>query len=112
MFCHNAYPKIPAGHERLGDLPVYDAELPQGIDCQRCHGPGQRHINVASVPGAKPEAIRAAIVNPARLNGDLQMDVCAQCHLKTTEFRLPHAIKRYDRADFSYRPGNRWRISR
>jgi tetratricopeptide (TPR) repeat protein len=105
MFCHNAYPQIPAGHERLGDLPVYSAELPQGIDCQRCHGPGQRHINAASTPGVKPEAIRAAIVNPARLNGDLQMDVCAQCHLKTTEFRLPHAIKRYDRTDFSYRPG-------
>jgi tetratricopeptide (TPR) repeat protein len=105
MFCHNAYPQVPPGHERLGDLPVYSAELPQGIDCQRCHGPGQRHINAASTPGAKPEAIRTAIVNPARLNGDLQMDVCAQCHLKTTEFRLPHAIKRYDRADFSYRPG-------
>ena len=105
MFCHNAYPRTPAGHDRLGDLPVYSGSLPQGIDCQRCHGPGQLHVKLASTPGTKPEAIRGAIVNPARLNPDRRMDVCSQCHLKTTEFRLPHAIKRYDRADFSYRPG-------
>ena len=105
MFCHNAYPQTPAGHDRLGDLPVYSGEMPQGIDCQRCHGPGQRHVDLVSKPGAKLEDVRAAIVNPARLSSDLQMDVCAQCHLKTTEFRLPHAIKRYDRGDFSYRPG-------
>jgi predicted CXXCH cytochrome family protein len=44
-------------------------------------------------------------VNPERLSTDRQLEVCAQCHLKTTEFRLPHAIKRYERGDFSYRPG-------
>ena len=44
-------------------------------------------------------------MNPARLDNDRQLEVCAQCHLKTTEFRLPHAIKRYQRPDFSYRPG-------
>ena len=105
MFCHNAYPQTPAGHDRLGDLPVYADKLPEGIDCQRCHGPGERHVEAATTAGAKPEAIRAAIVNPARLSGERQLEVCAQCHLKTTEFRLPHAIKRYERADFSYQPG-------
>jgi predicted CXXCH cytochrome family protein len=105
MFCHNAYPSTPSGHDRLGDRPVYSGKLPEGIDCQRCHGPGQRHIDLASTPGLKPAAIRAAIVNPARLDNDRQLEVCAQCHLKTTEFRLPHAIKRYQRPDFSYRPG-------
>jgi len=105
MFCHNAYPRTPAGHDRLGDVPVYTGDLPQGIDCQRCHGPGERHVTLASTPGTKPDAIRGAIVNPVRLTSDLQIDVCGQCHLKTTEFRLPHAIKRYDRPDFSFRPG-------
>jgi predicted CXXCH cytochrome family protein len=105
MFCHNAYPKTPPHHDRLGDLPVYSGPIPEGIDCQRCHGPGQRHIDIASTPGAKLAAIRAAIVNPARLDNDRQLEVCAQCHLKTTEFRLPHAIKRYGRPDFSYQPG-------
>lgn len=105
MFCHNAYPKTPAGHDRLGDIPVYEEPLPEGIDCQRCHGPGSRHVQVAGTPGSTAQAIRASIVNPARLNAARQLEVCAQCHLKTTEFRLPHAIKRYDRGDFSYRPG-------
>jgi predicted CXXCH cytochrome family protein len=84
---------------------VYSGKLPEGIDCQRCHGPGRRHIDIASTRGSNPDAIRAAIVNPARLDKDRQLEVCAQCHLKTTEFRLPHAIKRYQRPDFSYRPG-------
>ena len=105
MFCHNAYPNTPPGHDRLGDRPVYSGKLPEGIDCQRCHGPGQRHVDIASTPGSKPAAIRAAVVNPARLDNDRQLEVCAQCHLKTTEFRLPHAIKLYQRPDFSYRPG-------
>jgi predicted CXXCH cytochrome family protein len=105
MFCHNAYPKTPSGHDRMGDRPVYSGALPEGIDCQRCHGPGQRHVDVASTPDAKPAAIRAAVVNPARLDNDRQLEVCAQCHLKTTEFLLPHAIKRYQRPDFSYKPG-------
>lgn len=105
MFCHNAYPSTPAGHDRLGDRPVYSGTLPEGIDCQRCHGPGLRHAQLATTPGAKNAAIRAAIVNPARLDNERQLEVCAQCHLKTTEFRLPHAIKRYERPDFSYKPG-------
>src|SRR5580698_1281565 len=33
MFCHNAYPQTPAGHDRLGDVPVYGDKLPEGIDC-------------------------------------------------------------------------------
>jgi predicted CXXCH cytochrome family protein len=105
MFCHNAYPQTPPGHDRLGDRPVYSGKLPEGIDCQRCHGPGQKHVDTASAPGSKSASIRAAILNPARLDNDRQLEVCAQCHLKTTEFRLPHAIKRYQRPDFSYRPG-------
>lgn len=55
--------------------------------------------------GAKPDNIRKTIVNPARLNAERQMDVCMQCHLDTTSFRLPNSIVRYDRGPFSYHPG-------
>ena len=90
LFCHNGYPgKTTAA----------------GIDCQRCHGPGSAHVEAASSGSAKPERIRAAIVNPARLDRDLQLDDCMQCHLETTSLRLPNAIRNYDRAPFSYRPG-------
>jgi tetratricopeptide (TPR) repeat protein len=105
LFCHNGYPAIPASHARLGDEPVYSGELPEGIDCQRCHGPGQNHIAAASKPGATPESIRAAIVNPSKLSPDREAEVCFQCHQQTTGFSLPHMVKRYDRGDFSYRPG-------
>jgi predicted CXXCH cytochrome family protein len=105
LFCHNGYPAIPASHARLGDEPVYSGELPEGVDCQRCHGPGQKHIQAASKPGPKREDVRAAIVNPSKLSPDREAEVCFQCHQQTTGFSLPHVVKRYDRGDFSYRPG-------
>ena len=42
MFCHNSYPKIPAANERLEADPILTGDVPLGIDCQRCHGPGSR----------------------------------------------------------------------
>ena len=96
MACHNAYPEIPSGNEQPGAEPVFSGPLPEGIDCQRCHGPGSRHIQ-------SPQ--RGNIVNPARLSADRQMEVCMQCHLETTSFRLPNSIKRFERGPFSYRPG-------
>ena len=105
MFCHNAYPKIPQALESVQSAEMTFAEpLPQGIDCQRCHGPGQRHVDLASA-GGKVELIRAAIVNPKRLDPDRELEVCLQCHLETTSLNLPHSIRRFDRAPFSYIPG-------
>ncbi|MDQ1469738.1 MAG: hypothetical protein QOJ99_1218 [Bryobacterales bacterium] len=106
MFCHNSYPKVPNRADRLDDVPVFsDGPLPEGIDCQRCHGPGQRHVEAARAAGIAPEAIRHAIVNPARLAPGPQMDVCLQCHLETSSFPLPHAIRRYERGWFGYKAG-------
>jgi predicted CXXCH cytochrome family protein len=105
MFCHNGYPRIPASHERANSVPAYVDPLPEGIDCQRCHGPGGRHVQTAERAGASKEEIRRVIVNPARLSVDRQMEVCMQCHLQTTSLRLPAAIRRFDRGPFSYRAG-------
>ena len=42
---HNAYPQIPpAAHHDLSANPAYGPKLPEGIDCQRCHGPGAAHV--------------------------------------------------------------------
>jgi predicted CXXCH cytochrome family protein len=105
MFCHNAYPGIPNGHREEGAEAQYVAPLPQGIDCQRCHGPGQRHIAAVSRLGATPEAIRAAIVNPKRLSPERELEVCLQCHLETSSQPLPHSVQRQNRGPFSYLPG-------
>jgi tetratricopeptide (TPR) repeat protein len=96
MFCHNGYPAIPAGNEAPGSDPVFVGELPQGIDCQRCHGPGAEHVRTAG---------RAAIVNPAKLSPERRMEVCFQCHMETTSGRIPAFLQRFDRGTFSFIPG-------
>ncbi|HTZ57863.1 MAG TPA: multiheme c-type cytochrome [Acidobacteriaceae bacterium] len=56
----------------------YDPEsLVLGISCERCHGPGARHIALeqAKAPGASE-----AILNPAKFSRDRQVDLCALCH--------------------------------
>ena len=105
MFCHNGYPRIPPGHQEAGAEAQYLQPLPEGIDCQRCHGPGQQHVETAQKTGATPEQIRAAIVNPARLSPEREMEVCLECHLETTSRPLPHSLQRFDRGPFSYVPG-------
>lgn len=105
MFCHNGIPDVPPGSGEAGADAVFPEHLPEGIDCQRCHGPGSKHVQAAQSTDAKPEDVRKAIVNPARLSGERQMEVCMQCHLETTTTRLPNAIVRYERGPFSYRPG-------
>ncbi|MEO8370410.1 MAG: tetratricopeptide repeat protein [Candidatus Solibacter sp.] len=100
MFCHNAYPAVEAGQRKT----IFPARLPQGIDCQRCHGPGKAHVEAAQ-RGAPVDQVRGAIVNPARLEPARRMEVCLQCHMETTSLRLPASITRFDRGAFSYRPG-------
>ena len=104
FFCHNGYPDLPPAAGRAGDEPVYPAALPEGIDCQRCHGPGAAHVEAARKRSA-PAELHKLITNPARLGAERQMEVCMQCHLETTSFPLPNSIQRYGRGIFSYRPG-------
>jgi len=104
LFCHNATPKLAEGADRYGRENLFPQELPNGIDCQRCHGPGSQHVAVAA-GGKGIEAIRQAIVNPARLSPERQMDVCQQCHLETTSDELPQAVRAFGRAVYSFRPG-------
>jgi tetratricopeptide (TPR) repeat protein len=105
IFCHNAYPAIPAGRDEPGAAPEFLQPLPEGIDCQRCHGPGLRHVQAASRAAATAAEIRAAIVNPRRLPPDREFEICLQCHLETTTVALPHEIRRFERGPFSYIPG-------
>ena len=105
MFCHNGYPQIPAGQTEEGAEAVYQQPLPTGIDCQRCHGPGQRHIETVGKPNVTPEEIRASIVNPGRLGPVREMEVCMQCHLETSSLLLPHSLQRADRGPFSFIAG-------
>jgi len=105
MFCHNGYPQLNQDSANHSDSAIFPSNLPEGIDCQRCHGSGAAHVKAAQTPGASLTAIRAAILNPAHLSRDRQMDVCKQCHLETTSLPLPNSIRKYDRKAFSFKPG-------
>jgi len=105
IFCHDAYPRIPPNDEAPGSDPVFAGALPEGISCQRCHGPGDKHATLAHTAGATLEDIRASIVNPARLSPALRMDVCMQCHLQPTSGAIPAIIRRFNRGPFSFVPG-------
>ena len=105
IFCHDEIPPIPKGHDAPGSDPLFIGDLPEGIDCQRCHGPGAKHIRTVGTTEVKPEEIRASIVNPARLSSARRMDLCMQCHLEPTSTEFPALIRRFNRGPFSYVPG-------
>jgi tetratricopeptide (TPR) repeat protein len=106
MLCHNGLPLKGSYPERgASGLSVFPQEIPEGIDCQRCHGPGGAHVRAALAPNTPTEKIRQAIVNPARLDRDRQLEVCMQCHLETSSSLMPNEIRRYNRSIDSYRPG-------
>jgi len=102
--CHNGY--IQTQSDAAEESARFPDRLPEGIDCQRCHGPGGAHLEAAR-QGASVDRVRGSIINPARLSQDRQMEVCMQCHLETTSLRLPASLLRYGRGAFSYRPGER-----
>jgi predicted CXXCH cytochrome family protein len=68
------------------------------IACERCHGPGEAHIqNILA--GKGPDKI--AIVNPAKLAPERRDSICAQCHL-SGEARIDKPGK----SDRTFRPGD------
>jgi hypothetical protein len=59
-------------------------------------------VNAAQA-GEAYAAVRAAIVNPARLPPALRDSVCFQCHLQPAVAMI--GPRRFERGDFSFRPG-------
>ena len=105
MFCHNAYPDSEENSYRSGSVAAFPGTIPEGIDCQRCHGPGGAHIRATETADSTVEMIRTAIVNPAKLSSERNLEVCMQCHLESTSKPLPYSTRRFDRDVFSYSPG-------
>jgi predicted CXXCH cytochrome family protein len=99
--CHNGYPRAQVTND--GNGPMFTGALPEGLDCQRCHGPGQAHIDAMQADDV--DAGRQAIVNPRRFDRERQLETCMQCHLESTSGPLPFRIRRFERGAFSYVPG-------
>ena len=97
MSCHNAYPEIILGSENK-----YQS-VPDGIDCERCHGPGSVHVREkqAGMVIDVGKEIDYSIVNPAKLPIDLQLDVCQRCHVQGNSVLKP------GKSFYDFRPGMR-----
>ena len=102
MFCHNAFPEVAAETDRRWKPHLFPDELPEGTGCQRCHGPGADHIRSAR-GGGSFEQSRSLITNPENLPNDERDSVCFQCHLLPSVSMA--GARRFDRADYSFRPG-------
>ena len=94
MSCHNAVPGRVEGVEDAF------ASIPEGIGCERCHGPGSLHVEARLADDGPAEGPDPTIVNPAWLALDLRLDVCSQCHLHATV-----EVLRGGETAYSYRPG-------
>ena len=95
MSCHNAMP-----HVKKGSVNAFD-RLPMGIDCERCHGPGELHVaqKKAGILVDTRKQADYSIVNPRRLPWSLQVDICQRCHLQGNNVLKPG--KNFD----DFRPG-------
>jgi len=97
MSCHNSYPDFVLGSENKFEA------LPNGIGCERCHGPGGAHVaekqkgNIVDTS----KYIDYSIVNPAKLPIDLQFDVCQRCHLQG------NAVLKNDHSFYDFKPGKK-----
>lgn len=93
--CHNHLP----GHVPGSEHKYY--AMPEGIACERCHGPGELHVK-AMLAGELVDTSKTAdrtIVNPRRLPRELQTDICQRCHLQG--IAVPNPGKTF----FDFRPG-------
>ncbi len=92
VVCHDAYPdEVPFSDGKYDHIPL-------GITCERCHGPGELHVDERlSVP--EPDSIDLTIVNPSHLSLARKLDVCQQCHMSATV-----SILREGKTPFDFRP--------
>lgn len=77
MECHASF--IQQSTSDLSSNRYRKDSLVVGITCEVCHGPGEKHVALHT-SGRSGGLTGEAIVNPAKLSRDRQVDICALCH--------------------------------
>ena len=102
LYCHAGRPEsaVPSTTHAPGRF-SRRVFTEQAIGCERCHGPGGRHVARMREAGPDDRITDIAICNPADLDPARREAVCAQCHLAGEA-----VIPRYGRGFFDFRPGD------
>jgi len=95
MECHSTF--VEYTNEPLTEPEYADTtKILYGITCERCHGPGAKHVLYQRThPGTKEAKY---IINPAHLSPTLKTDICALCHsgrLQKTKTLIHICCRRY-----------------
>jgi hypothetical protein len=96
MSCHNAMPvDFVMGSENKFE------RIAEGIDCERCHGPGGAHVRkiISGDLTDTSQHIDYSIVNPKKLTTQLQFELCSRCHLQGNSVLAP------GKSFFDFKPG-------
>jgi Tfp pilus assembly protein PilF len=93
LYCHANRVEPVEGTNNRYEAPIFRGHA---IGCERCHGPGELHVDRPRVVNGRD----LTIVNPAALAPALRDGVCEQCHLQGHQ-----RVVRRDRRDEDYRPG-------
>ncbi len=96
VVCHNSYPTPVAQTNGMY------SEMPLGIGCERCHGPGGLHVSERLSSSEAPGDYDATIVNPVHLTLERRLDVCQQCHQNASV-----SLLRDGRTAYDFRPSER-----
>jgi len=83
MGCHNSLAEYGTNSRRSF------IKVGNGIDCERCHGPGELHVNFRRNGGSAEPLSDLTIVNPRALNWERQIDLCQRCHLQGNNVLKP-----------------------
>lgn len=98
--CINCHAGRMAADRTAPDTFVKPVIAELAIGCERCHGPGRKHVE-AQESGTPTALTKDHIVNPAKLDSARRESLCAQCHLhgKAT-------VVRTGQKTFDFQPGH------
>jgi Flp pilus assembly protein TadD len=95
--CHSNGTRQKPGYIDRFEPGVFDGHA---VGCERCHGPGEKHVEARQRQPRAEGGFDGSIVNPSRLDWPLRENVCEQCHISGVL-----RTARRGRGWFDYRPG-------